>query len=78
MTKFLVSAMFDNSKTRLIGYRVISKSKVGAHREHFSVAAQHEASLAKAKATCEAKAEELQAEADANRARAAIAKATGQ
>ncbi len=69
MTRFHVATVRDNHGSRLIGYQVISQSKFGGTRYHFSIEAQHPSSLARAKKACERKAVHLQKEADANRAR---------
>lgn len=66
---FRVYRMMDNSRTRIIGYQVMSASKLGGMRQHFNVQAQHTYSLERAYARCAKEADRLQVEADRNRAR---------
>lgn len=76
MSKFTVASMIDNSRSRRIGYQVISQSKVGGARVHavkqgkpVLVADADSEGLVAAKIAMEAEAARLNAEAEANRAR---------
>lgn len=75
---FTVAPMLDNSRTRRIGYQVVSQSKTGGTRVHSSkqgrpvlVADQDSPGLETARSDMAALAMKLEAEAEANRARSA-------
>lgn len=77
MSQFAVTYMTDNSRTRRIGYQVISRSAVGGLRVHAQkqgkpvrIKEEDSAGLIAAKAAMEEEAAKLNLEADANRARA--------
>lgn len=77
MSKFTVAPMLDNSRTRRIGYQVISRPAAHGARIHDSkqgkpvlVNEMDSEGLASAKIAMEARAAFLNDEADANRARA--------
>lgn len=67
---FTVASIKDNSRNRLIGYQVVSPSKVGGLRYHDSMLGQHESSLERARIEMQKRADQLNEEANRNRSRA--------